>query len=47
MAPEDLRAGVLALARFTGWSRAEICGLTVRDLAWWLEGIETHGEPAA
>ncbi|WP_175479756.1 hypothetical protein [Paracoccus homiensis] len=42
----DLRAGVLALARGTGWSRAEIGAMTARDLTWWLEGL-TDGKPEA
>lgn len=44
MRPDDIRAGVLALARFTGWSWADIAGMPTSRFLWWIEGLPNDGQ---
>lgn len=37
-----VRAGVLSLARTTGWSLSEIGRLPVSEFLWWIEGLPRH-----
>jgi hypothetical protein len=39
LTPDDVRAGSLYLARFTGWPVSDIEAMPVSKFMWWIEGL--------
>lgn len=45
MSVEDTRLGVLSLAKWTGWSLAEISELEIGEFIEWLKAIPVPKQP--
>jgi hypothetical protein len=45
MSVEDARLGVLSLAKWTGWSLAEISELEIGEFIEWLKAIPVPKQP--